>query len=50
MELIRSIFNNSGESSYFTYIFFLLSFVIFVFGTVALIDFMIGKIFNKQED
>jgi hypothetical protein len=50
MELIRNILNNSGESSYFTYIFFLLAFIIFVFGTVALMDFMIGKLFNKQED
>ncbi len=50
MELIRNILNNSGESSFFTYIFFLLAFVIFVFGTVALLDFMIGKLFNKQED
>jgi hypothetical protein len=50
MEIIRNILNNSGESSYFTYIFFLLAFIIFVFGTVALMDFMIGKLFNKQED
>jgi hypothetical protein len=50
MELIRNILNNSGEGSYFTYIFFLLAFIIFVFGTVALMDFMIGKLFNKQED
>ncbi len=50
MELIRDILNNSGESSYFTYIIFLLAFIIVVFGTVALMDFMVGKFFNKLED
>jgi hypothetical protein len=50
MEFIRNILNNSGENSYFTYVFFLLTFIIFVFGTVALMDFLIGKIFNNQEE
>ena len=50
MEIIRNILNNSGDNSYFTYVIFLVTFIIFVFGSLAFLDYMVGKIFKKQED
>lgn len=50
MAFVRNLLNSGGDGSYFTFIFFLLLFIIFVFGSIALLDYMFTKLFNKQED
>jgi hypothetical protein len=49
MELIRNFFNQ-GQSSYLTFTLFMVIFIIFIFGTVSLMDFMISKFFNRQQE
>jgi hypothetical protein len=49
MEMLRSFFNQ-GDSSYFTFAIFMVIFIVFIFGTVSLMDFMIGKFFDRSQE
>ncbi|MCU0431282.1 MAG: hypothetical protein MUF42_15060 [Cytophagaceae bacterium] len=49
MELLRNFFND-GQSSYLSFTLFMLVFIVFILGTVSLMDFMISKFFNRQQE
>lgn len=49
MEILRNFFNQ-GESSYITFCVFMILFIVFIFGSVSLMDYMISKFFNRTQE